>query len=415
MNNEEKKPKDFEPDYNVFSYEKFLLDLKLLKIDKICMTQIMNSEIMIATYGIKDYAAACKEVLTRTKEDVKKIGLSHCVIHYMYDHDHFIVAGTNEMSDAEFENLLRVTYDEYMLASADEVGLNAVSRFVLVFGKDDLVERAKQAFYLHRESQNNFLIATDEKEIMKLKNSESAKIFNLLNFAINNDTVIPYYQVIYANQNEEVKRYEALMRIYDEYGNIYLPHAFLEIAKEYKLYYILSQIMINKVLCDFDEKKSEVSINLTLLDIENEEFVTWFMNRMREVENPSKFTIEFVETENYNQGEKLYAFLNNVRKIGCKIAVDDFGAGFATLNSIILLRPDYLKIDGQIIQMLPTSEDSRIIVESICFMSKLINAKVVAEFVENDEIQEIVKRNNIPYSQGFLFAKPLPLVNLEIV
>ncbi len=402
-----------DPNYNVFRYETFKIDLKEKRINKICMTEIVNADLMIATFGEDAYALGCKEVLTQGKEDLKSAGLENVLIHYMYNYKNFIVAGTEDISDEDFETLMRQVYENYVHSTAHEAKLSASSRFVLVFG-DDLINRAKSALYLHKKSQNNFIIASNEKEILGEENISDVEIFNLINYAINNDQVIPYYQGIYNNKLGEVDRYEALMRISDSNGKIYNPGLFLETSKKYKLYHTLSKLLIGRVLDDFRDKESEFSINISLFDVENPEFIKWFIDLAEGYPNLHRLTLEFVETENYNSGQDLYSFLNTMRDLGCKIAVDDFGVGFATYTSIIALKPDIIKIDGEIIKNLPNSEDSKIILESINYMSNLINCKSVAEFVEDKHIQEILVNENIDYSQGYYFSKPKPLGDLEI-
>ncbi len=403
------------PDYNVFRYEKFLNDVEKLNINKICMTEIVNADMMIATFGLNAYNLGCKEVLTQGRNDIKAMGLSNCIIHYMYNYNNFIVAATEEMSDDDFSKLMQTTYEQYMISSSKSSGLNGLSRFVVVYGKDNLIDRAISAFYLHKKSQNNYIIASNERELLNTENKEAVEVFTLINYAINENKVIPYYQGIHNNENNKIERYEALMRIADSSGKIYPPGLFLGIAKKFKLYHTLSKIMIDEVLNDFENKKSEVCINISLFDVENDEFSTWFIDRIKHFSDPSRLTIEFVETENYNSGEKLYAFLNIVREMGCKIAVDDFGVGFATYTSIISLKPDIIKIDGQIIKNLPNSKNNVTILESISFMSNLIGSKIVAEFVENNDIQKILLAEKVSYSQGYHFAKPKPLEELDII
>ncbi len=400
-------------DYNVFRYEKFKIDIKDKKINKICMTEIVNADLMIATFGEDAYALGCKEVLTQGREDLKAAGLENVLIHYMYNYKNFIVAGTEDISDKDFETLMRQVYENYVHTTAHQAQLSALSRFVLVFG-DDLINRAKSAFYHHRKSQNNYIIASNEKEVLVAENTSDIEIFNLINYAINNDKVIPYYQGLYNNNLGKVDRYEALMRISDKDGQIYNPGIFLEISKKYKLYPTLSKQLIGKVLDDFRYKETEFSINISLFDVENPEFIKWFIDLAKDYPNIHRLTVEFVETENYNSGQELHSFLNTMRDFGCKIAVDDFGVGFSTYTSIIALKPDVIKIDGEIIKNLTTSDDSRIILESINYMANLINCKSVAEFVEDKHIQQILIDEKIDYSQGYYFSKPKPIEELDI-
>ncbi len=405
---------DVDPNYNVFRYEKFKIDVTEKNITKICMTEIINADMTIATVGEELYAAGCKEVLTAGRDAIRQMGLSHCLIHYMHSYKNFIVAATDEISDEQFEKLMRNTYEQFSHSTSEKTELGALARFAVVFGGTDLVNRAKSTFYHHRKSQNNFLIASLETSIIKSNHKENIDMFNIINNAITNNLIIPYYQGMYNNNTGEIDKYEALMRIADLNGNIYVPAQFLDVSKKFKLYHTLSKMMIDKALTDFADKDSELSINISLFDVENNEFTEWFFKRMHAFPNPMNLTIEFVETENYNTGEKLYNFLNVARGLGCKIAVDDFGVGFATYTSIISLKPDTIKIDGLIVKDLANNKDHQIILGSIQYMAKLINAEIVAEFVENAEIQEMLIAENVDYSQGYYFAKPLPLAKLDI-
>ncbi len=403
------------PDYNVFRYEKFQEDIEKQKINKICMTEIINADMMIATFGLQDYMLGCKEVLTKGKEEFEEKGLNSCVTHYMYNYKNFIIAANDEVSDEDFLQLMQESYNQYMISKSKLVGLHALSRFVVVFGNENIINRARSAFYLHRKSQNNFIVASNEIELLRTENRVAVEVFNLINYAINENKVIPFYQGIHNNESGKIEKYEALMRIADKNGKIFNPSMFLGISKKFKLYSTLSKIMIDKVLTDFNNKKSEVCINLSLLDVQSSEFTNWFISRIKSFSDPKRLTIEFVETENYNNSKSLYDFLNLTRKLGCKIAVDDFGVGFATFTSIISLKPDIIKIDGQIVKDLSSSEDNKTILYSICYMCNIIGSKTVAEFVETDEVQKILINNKISYSQGYHFALPLPITELNVL
>ncbi len=204
------------------------------------------------------------------------------------------------------------------------------------------------------------------------------------------------------------------MRVVGEDGKIYPPGFFLEPSKKLKMYLSLSKVLIDKALTLFEHKQSILSVNITLYDIQSEDFRAWLLNRLKLHPSPEKVIIEFVETENYSKDNRLFEFLIQVREIGCMIAVDDFGVGYATYSSIISLKPEVIKIDGDIISTLATNNDSKIILSSICYIANLIGSETVAEFVENSEIQDIVTEQKIIYSQGYHFAKPECFDKLDI-
>ncbi len=400
--------------FNVKSYEQYLIDLKEKKFNKLCMTQVMNADMMIAHFGEEQYNRTCAEILKMGNIAYEQMGISHLIHVYSNNYKNFMAVANDDMSNEDFFNLMRTSFEQYELSSSQETSLGGVSRFAIAFG-DDLVDKAKSAYYLHQNGQNNFLVVSDERERLKEKREKEVELFELLNYAITNDRVVPFYQGIYNNVEGEITKYEALMRIYDKEGKICPPGMFLEGSKDLKMYLTLSKMAIDKALKDFEGKKSEISLNISLSDIKSGDFRVWFLQRLKEHKTPENVIVEFVETENYNADNEMFEFLSDVREIGCKIAVDDFGVGFATYTSIISLKPDIIKVDGDIIKKLVRSEESRIILDSICYMARLINSELVAEFVENERIQGKVVENKIQFSQGYHFAKPQPIEELDII
>ncbi len=400
--------------FNTPSLLSYFNDLETKGLNKLCMTEVVNADLSIAMVGEGEYRRGCKEVLERITHNLKLYNLDHCIFVYVYNYKNFIVAANDGISNEDFTKIMQAFYDEYELSTASNNNLSAVSRFVLVFGKEDMLDRATSAHYVNRDMQINFFVATNERETMRNELQRNMEVFHLINYAILNNTVVPFYQGIYDNEAKKINKYEALMRIYDERGKIYAPAKFLEEAKQLKLYPKISKIMLEKALNEFENKSSELSLNISLFDIQSEEFRTWFLEKVASFPNPSKLIIEFVETENYSTDEIMNNFIADARKLGCKIAVDDFGVGFATYNSIIALKPEIIKIDGSIIKRILKNDENRIILDSICYMARLIHSKVVAEYIENEEIQKIVLENKVDFSQGYFFAKPLPMHELDV-
>ncbi len=400
--------------FNILSYEQFLIDSKTKKFTKICMTEVINADMMIATFGEDRYNKTSAEILALGNNAYKMMGIDNLVHVYIHTYKTFMAVATDDISDDDFYNLMKTNHEQYELIRAKQTGLSGVSRFAVAFG-DNLIDSVLSAYYINKDEQNNFLVASNEREQLLKEQEKNVKILELLTYAIENDKVVPFYQGIYNNNNKEIKKYEALMRVYDREGNLCMPGMFLEASKELKMYLPLNKIIIDKALKDFEGKESELSFNISLLDVKSEEFRIWMIERLKQHPTPSKIIIEFVETENYNNINLLFDFLKEVREVGCRIAVDDFGVGYATYTSIISLKPALIKIDGNIIKTVSLSEDSRIILKSIKYMADLIGSETVAEFVENEEIQGISLQNGINYSQGYLFAKPEPFENLNIL
>ncbi len=398
--------------FQILSYEQYLIDLKVKKFNKICLTEVVNADISIATNGEESYFKTCSDILNMGNMAYKQMHIDHLIHVYIHNYKSFIAVANDDMSDEDFLNLMKANYEQYELISSSSTGQGGISRFVVAFG-DDLINKATSAFHLNRFSQNNFIVASNEQELIAKEVEKNSEYFDLINYAINNDTIIPFYQGIYNNEVGKITKYEALMRIADENGRIIPPGVFLEASKQLKLYLSLSKIMLTKALNDFKNIDSNLCLNITLFDIEDTQFREWFLETLKNYPNPERIIIEFVETENYNKNYILVDFLATVREIGCRIAIDDFGVGFASYTSITSLQPDIIKIDGSLIKDLSSNSKNGLIVDSICYMGKLINTEMTAEFVEDEKIQDIISSYGIQYSQGYHFAKPLPFKEIQ--
>ena len=106
----------------------------------------------------------------------------------------------------------------------------------------------------------------------------------------------------------------------------------------------------------------------------------------------------------------LLRFVDTIHKLGAKISIDDFGSGYSNLRHIADINSDFIKIDGSIVRDCNENKESENLVAIIAGWKKLIlrDIEIVAEYVENEAIQEKLMEYGIDYSQGYLFSKPSP-------
>ena len=247
----------------------------------------------------------------------------------------------------------------------------------------------------------------DEESIL-----DKYRMVNIIKEALAHDGVVPYYQGIYDNREKKIHHYEALMRLKDENGKIYTPFAFLDVARSYGLLYdSLSREMIRKVFEAFrDSEDRSVSINLGMRDIKNEELTRYIFSFLSTARHPENFIFEILENEDVDEYETLLQFVDNIHKLGGKVSIDDFGSGYSNLLHVINIPADFLKIDGSIVKECCSSKASENLVRMISGWNKLNErgSEIVAEFVENEAIQDKLLHYSIDYSQGYLFSKPDP-------
>ena len=229
----------------------------------------------------------------------------------------------------------------------------------------------------------------------------------LLKNVLENGEIIPYIQPIFDAQNSEVKKYECLMRLQPENESIPLSvFPYLETSKKIKLYEKMMNIMINKSIDMFCHKQIEFSINLSYEDIVNARFRDMIYDKIRRCEKPQYIIFEILESDFIEDFSIVEEFSAYVRTFGCKIAIDDFGSGYSSMENILKLKPEIIKIDGSLIKNINISEESKIIVKNIINMAKDLNAQTVAEYIHSKEVYEIVKELGVDFLQGFYLGEP---------
>jgi EAL domain-containing protein (putative c-di-GMP-specific phosphodiesterase class I) len=106
-------------------------------------------------------------------------------------------------------------------------------------------------------------------------------------------------------------------------------------------------------------------------------------------------------------------FIAQMKEMGCRFALDDFGAGFSSFYFLKRFEVDYLKIDGSFVRDLAGDEANRLFVRALCDVASGLNKQVIAEWVENREVMNILTEMGVQYGQGFLFAQPQPFLPQE--
>jgi EAL domain-containing protein (putative c-di-GMP-specific phosphodiesterase class I) len=189
-----------------------------------------------------------------------------------------------------------------------------------------------------------------------------------------------------------------------------LPKDFLGVARSFGLLYdSLSLIMIRKVFERFqDEEDKAVSINIGIRDIQNPEILDYIYDTLSTMKHPENFIFEFLENEDVEDYNDLVTFVDKIHELGGLISIDDFGNGYSNLQHILSIHSDFIKIDGSIVRNCCVDKESENLVALITGWKSLSarNVKIIAEFVENEEIQKMMEIYNIDFSQGYLFSKP---------
>lgn len=232
------------------------------------------------------------------------------------------------------------------------------------------------------------------------------EVKQLLHDSIVNNTIVPIYQQIYMKNGE--KKHEVLMRIVDPHDESTLisPAIFLDIAKKYGYYSEISTILIQKALDKVIKKDFIFSINFSYADMRNNILLDIIEKRIIDNDIGKKLIFEIVESDNLDDIAIVKSFIYRFRKYGIKIAVDDFGSGYSNFAYIFSLSPDFIKIDGSLIENILQNNNMFILVETIVDFAHKLNIEVIAEFVSTQEIYDVLIDLGIDGFQGYYIQKP---------
>ena len=235
---------------------------------------------------------------------------------------------------------------------------------------------------------------------------QNIQVANRLKYALEHDGILPFYQPIYNAATLEVEKYESLVRLRDKDGKIYAPYSFLEVSEKIKVYEKITQMMIDKTFAYFQKNDANFSLNLAFSDIKDHQTKTYLFEKMQEYDVASQLTIEILETEAIEDQKVVFEFANEVYYRGAKIAIDDFGSGFANFEYMTKIRSDIMKIDGSLIKNIDKDNNAKLITETIVDFAKKLGKQTVAEFVHSKEVYEIVKALGVDYVQGYYLGEP---------
>ncbi|MEA2074081.1 MAG: GGDEF domain-containing phosphodiesterase [Campylobacterota bacterium] len=224
-----------------------------------------------------------------------------------------------------------------------------------------------------------------------------------------NEQIEPYFQPIKNIKTGKVTKYEVLARAFYE-GDIYAPAYFIPPAEKLGLSTAITRLIVNKSFAFFQDKEEEFSINLTQRDLIDDYLITFLHEKLEYYSiKPSRVIFEILENVTVaKSSDKITQRLNELREIGFRVAVDDFGIENSNFSRLLEINLDFIKIDGIFIKNLKNSEKNIKIIKAIVSLANALEIETVAEFVEDEETYEIIKQCGIDFAQGYFIGKPEP-------
>jgi diguanylate cyclase (GGDEF)-like protein len=330
--------------------------------------------------------------------------------------------GTEENIIHIVNNLLKITQETIPLKTKNiniscSIGISIYPQN----GKKsiELLNNSDLAMYHSKElGGNQFKFYTNE---LNSKVSFRAETEIELQEAIDKNQFLLCYLPQVDLKNDKLIAVEALIRWNHPKLGVLLPAAFIPAAEKSELiisigeWVIKTAIMQNKIWQNKGYKPILISVNVAIQQIRQANFVERLNHYLKASSlDPQYFGIELIENAFINSIE-IINVINEIKNMGVKITLDNFGTGNMSLNYLKKVKIDYLKIDKSFIEHLGADHNNKVIVESIINIANSLNLKVIAEGIETSKHKIFLQQHDCQYAQGYYFSKPLVAKDLELL
>ncbi|MDJ0701839.1 MAG: EAL domain-containing protein [Leptolyngbyaceae cyanobacterium MO_188.B28] len=310
----------------------------------------------------------------------------------------------------------RFAWQEHVFAIGASIGLVMVDADSP--SPDSLMIQADTACYAAKNRGRNrvYVYRPDDQELAQ--QSASIQWFLQLSQALENNQFQLYLQKItpLGTETTTTDHYEVLLRLVDEQGKKFPPMAFIPPAERYGMMPKIDRWVVSNVFSRLAANLRRLSnphtlslhtINLSGASVNDDEFFDFLKDQMSFYNIPAKFVcFEITETVAISNLNSAIRLINNLREMGCRFALDDFGSGMSSLGYLKNLPVDYLKIDGSFIADIVNDPVNCAMVEAVNHMGHAMGLETIAEYVANAPILEKVKSLGVDYAQGYEVAAP---------
>jgi diguanylate cyclase (GGDEF)-like protein/PAS domain S-box-containing protein/excisionase family DNA binding protein len=278
-----------------------------------------------------------------------------------------------------------------------------------------LLSNADIAMYQAKDGGRNRYVLYDQDAQSLRRTHSRVQWANRLRDVLDDDRLVLYYQPVVRLSDLRTVHCEILVRLRDDSGNLILPSQFIEYAESLGMVQEIDMRVVDRLLeylraPETRNARLRYFVNLSRVSISDQHWVRKFHNMLAGSDvSHSQLVFEITETAAMSDVDVTQQFIRELKQMGCRFALDDFGAGFSSFYYLKRFDVDYLKIDGGFVRDLATDEGNRIFVKALCDVARGLNKQVVAEWVENRETLQILNEMGTLYGQGYLFQRPMPL------
>jgi diguanylate cyclase (GGDEF)-like protein len=380
-----------------------VLDLDDFKAVNDTLGHHAGDEVIIAVAGLLKTQLRDSDVIARLGGDEFAI---------------LLPAGTVEEAAAVAAKLVRAVREEVTVLGTPRARRITTSIGVAPFTSaeetgEEVLVNADLAMYEAKEAGRNrhAVYVTDRHEPQRVQ--ARMHWVERIREALEDERFVLHAQPILDLRTGAVAQYELLVRMLDDDGGVIPPGAFLPVAERFDLVQEIDRWVTRsaiELIAQHAGDDLRLTVNLSGRTLTDDRLLA---DLEREIErtgaDAGRLTFEVTETAAVENIQLAREFAERLRGIGCRFALDDFGAGFGSFYYLKHLPFDYLKIDGEFVANCLASRTDQLVIRAVVDIAQGLGKETVAEFVGDADLVEFLRSQGVDYAQGFHVGRPLPL------
>ncbi|MGN6277033.1 MAG: putative bifunctional diguanylate cyclase/phosphodiesterase [Solirubrobacterales bacterium] len=210
-----------------------------------------------------------------------------------------------------------------------------------------------------------------------------------------------------------IERYELLLRMTGEEGELLPASAFIEVAERSGMVQELDRWVVARALEMIAERERagepvSLHMNISGASLTDPSVLEFIERRLDEGEaDPARCTFEITQTARVDDFDTAAGFADRLTEFGCEVAIDDYGAGFGPFAYLKKVPFDVIKIDGTFIRDMPRNDADQLVVKAIVEIARGLGKRTIAEFVEDGDTTKMLRDYGVDMAQGYYLGKPV--------
>lgn len=226
--------------------------------------------------------------------------------------------------------------------------------------------------------------------------------------ALEDDRIVLAYQPVVCARSRETRYYETLLRMYDENGGLRSAGEFVPVLEKLGLIRLLDLRALELAARDLRRHPDvSLAVNVSSMTVIDPSWMRTLVSLVKGGRSlAERLTVEITETAALEDFDVTARFISNVRDLGCKVALDDFGSGYTSFRHMKSLTVDVVKIDGAFVTDIARNPDNQLFVRTLLGLADGFGLKTVAECIESEEDARILAEEGADFLQGWHLGRP---------